>query len=80
MSPLAPSRRPRRARQLTPAQHHAVFQGCDVTYVPIFLGGLMKACGNTAPINITSTYVGRGPRALIGATKTGRTKNGTRAC
>ncbi|KAL3963710.1 hypothetical protein ACCO45_000714 [Purpureocillium lilacinum] len=35
-------------------RHHAVFQGCDVTYVPIFLGGLMKACGNTAPINITN--------------------------
>ncbi|KAK6418384.1 hypothetical protein LTR81_008308 [Elasticomyces elasticus] len=25
---------------------------CDVTYVPIFLGGVMQACGNTPPINI----------------------------
>lgn len=31
-----------------------MFQKCDITYVPIFLGGLMKACGNTPPINITS--------------------------
>ncbi|KAJ6440851.1 2-hydroxychromene-2-carboxylate isomerase [Purpureocillium lavendulum] len=38
-------------------RHHAVFQGCDITYVPIFLGGLMKACGNTAPINITNKNV-----------------------
>jgi len=31
-----------------------VFQQCDITYVPIFLGGLMKACNNTAPLNITN--------------------------
>ncbi|CAG8981555.1 hypothetical protein HYALB_00013941 [Hymenoscyphus albidus] len=24
----------------------------EITYIPIFLSGLMKACGNTAPINI----------------------------
>ncbi|KAI9818110.1 MAG: hypothetical protein M1827_000735 [Pycnora praestabilis] len=29
-----------------------IFKDCDVTYIPIFLGGVMKACGNTAPINI----------------------------
>jgi len=28
------------------------FKKCDVTYVPIFLGGVMKACGNQPPINI----------------------------
>ncbi|GAB1313107.1 hypothetical protein MFIFM68171_03317 [Madurella fahalii] len=33
-------------------RHDAVFKGCDVTYVPIFLGGLMHKCGNTAPIKI----------------------------
>ncbi|KAF9888736.1 hypothetical protein FE257_008311 [Aspergillus nanangensis] len=29
-----------------------VFAQCNVTYVPIFLGGLMNACGNTPPIKI----------------------------
>ncbi|KXX73380.1 Glutathione S-transferase kappa 1 [Madurella mycetomatis] len=33
-------------------RHNSVFQGCDVTYIPIFLGGLMHKCGNTAPIKI----------------------------
>lgn len=28
------------------------FRKCDVTFVPIFLGGLMHACGNTPPIRI----------------------------
>ncbi|KAL2815577.1 thioredoxin-like protein [Aspergillus cavernicola] len=28
------------------------FSQCDVTFVPVFLGGLMHACGNTAPIRI----------------------------
>ncbi|CAI7676907.1 unnamed protein product [Penicillium pancosmium] len=28
------------------------FAKCNVTYVPIFLGGLMHACNNTPPINI----------------------------
>ncbi|KAI1076481.1 thioredoxin-like protein [Whalleya microplaca] len=28
------------------------FAAVDITYVPIFLGGLMKACGNTAPVQI----------------------------
>ncbi|CZS89660.1 related to glutahione s-transferase subunit 13 [Rhynchosporium agropyri] len=29
-----------------------VFSKCDMTYVPIFLGGVMKACNNMAPLNI----------------------------
>ncbi|KAF2710557.1 thioredoxin-like protein [Pleomassaria siparia CBS 279.74] len=33
-------------------QNFPVFQQCDITYVPIFLGGLMKACNNVAPISI----------------------------
>ncbi|TKA75522.1 hypothetical protein B0A49_02821 [Cryomyces minteri] len=33
-------------------RHSPVFKGCDTTYVPIFLGGVMKACGNTPPIKI----------------------------
>ncbi|KAK1065122.1 hypothetical protein LTR74_008234 [Friedmanniomyces endolithicus] len=28
------------------------FKQCDVTYIPIFLGGVMQACGNIPPINI----------------------------
>lgn len=39
----------------SPSQHSPVFKQCDLSYVPIFLGGVMKACGNTAPINIKST-------------------------
>ncbi|TVY15332.1 hypothetical protein LARI1_G005029, partial [Lachnellula arida] len=33
-------------------QHDPAFSKCDVEYVPMFLGGVMKACGNTPPINI----------------------------
>ncbi|KAJ5949179.1 2-hydroxychromene-2-carboxylate isomerase [Penicillium verhagenii] len=33
-------------------KNSATFAKCDVTYVPIFLGGLMHACNNTPPINI----------------------------
>ncbi|KAF2499177.1 HCCA isomerase/glutathione S-transferase kappa [Lophium mytilinum] len=33
-------------------QNFPVFKQCEITYIPIFLGGLMKACGNTAPINV----------------------------
>ncbi|KAI0145251.1 thioredoxin-like protein [Xylariaceae sp. FL1272] len=33
-------------------QNDPVFQDVQVTYVPIFLGGLMKLCGNVAPISI----------------------------
>ncbi|KAG0651324.1 gstk1-1 [Hyphodiscus hymeniophilus] len=33
-------------------RHDPVFSKCEVTFVPILLGGVMKACGNTAPINI----------------------------
>ncbi|KAB8239719.1 putative 2-hydroxychromene-2-carboxylate isomerase [Aspergillus alliaceus] len=34
-----------------------VFAKCNVTYVPIFLGGLMNACGNTPPVNIKNKDV-----------------------
>ncbi|KAH6621259.1 thioredoxin-like protein [Chaetomium sp. MPI-SDFR-AT-0129] len=33
-------------------RHDEVFKGCDITYVPILLGGLMKKCGNTPPNRI----------------------------
>ncbi|KAE8453491.1 hypothetical protein EG329_010352 [Mollisiaceae sp. DMI_Dod_QoI] len=29
-----------------------VFSKCEITYIPVFLGGIMKACGNIAPISI----------------------------
>ncbi|GAQ37550.1 hypothetical protein AtubIFM55763_000428 [Aspergillus tubingensis] len=29
-----------------------VFAKCNITYIPIFLGGIMQACGNTAPMKI----------------------------
>ena len=35
-------------------QNSPSFKQCDIKYVPIFLGGLMKTCGNTAPIAIKS--------------------------
>ncbi|KAL9128978.1 MAG: hypothetical protein Q9217_002453 [Psora testacea] len=31
-----------------------VFKDVEATYVPVFLGGIMKACGNTPPMNIKS--------------------------
>lgn len=31
-----------------------VFAQCEITYIPMFLGGVMKATGNVAPINIKS--------------------------
>ena len=40
------------SRQTSPA-----FEQCDVRFVPVFLGGIMNACGNTAPINIKSTFL-----------------------
>lgn len=33
-------------------RHSPTFAKCNVTYVPIFLGGLMKACDNTPPIRV----------------------------
>ncbi|OQO08846.1 hypothetical protein B0A48_05736 [Cryoendolithus antarcticus] len=33
-------------------QNNPIFKRCDVTYIPIFLGGVMQACGNTPPIKI----------------------------
>ncbi|KAL2144665.1 hypothetical protein VTI28DRAFT_8693 [Corynascus sepedonium] len=38
-------------------RHDAVFKGCDITYVPIFLGGIMHKCGNVAPIKIKNKDV-----------------------
>jgi hypothetical protein len=35
-------------------QNDPVFSKCELNYIPVFLGGAMKACGNTAPINIKS--------------------------
>ncbi|TVY41340.1 hypothetical protein LSUB1_G001804 [Lachnellula subtilissima] len=32
--------------------HDPVFARCDVTYIPMFLGGVMKACGNTPSIHM----------------------------
>src|ERR1700693_5006577 len=36
-------------------QNDPVFKKCEITYVPIFLGGVMKACGNIPPIKVKST-------------------------
>jgi len=33
-------------------QHSPVFRAVQITYIPILLGGLMKACDNRAPIEI----------------------------
>lgn len=33
-------------------QNSPAFRNCTVSYVPIFLGGLMHSCGNTPPIKI----------------------------
>lgn len=46
-------------KHLTQDQNSPTFAKCNVTYVPIFLGGLMHACNNTAPINIKSEYLFR---------------------
>jgi len=35
-------------------QNSPAFRNCTVSYVPIFLGGLMHSCGNTPPIRIKS--------------------------
>ncbi|CAG8090075.1 unnamed protein product [Penicillium salamii] len=37
------------------------FAKCEISYVPIFLGGLMQACGNNPPINIKNkkNYLGQ---------------------
>jgi 2-hydroxychromene-2-carboxylate isomerase len=37
-------------------QHDPVFSKCQISYLPISLGGLMKACGNAAPMTIKSAY------------------------
>ncbi|TKA26286.1 hypothetical protein B0A50_05065 [Salinomyces thailandicus] len=33
-------------------QNSPIFKQCDITYIPIFLGGLMKTCNNRPPIEI----------------------------
>ncbi|KAJ4307082.1 hypothetical protein N0V88_000458 [Collariella sp. IMI 366227] len=33
-------------------RHEEAFKACDITYVPILLGGLMNKCGNTPPLKI----------------------------
>lgn len=40
------------------------FAKCNITYVPIFLGGLMHTCGNTAPINIKNKDMWTGVERL----------------
>lgn len=37
-------------------QNFPVFKQCEVTYVPIFLGGLFNLCGNTTPLSVKSEY------------------------
>jgi 2-hydroxychromene-2-carboxylate isomerase len=37
-----------------PWQHDAAFRKCEVTYVPILLGGLMKTSNNQGPLSIPS--------------------------
>ncbi|KUJ23111.1 2-hydroxychromene-2-carboxylate isomerase-like protein [Mollisia scopiformis] len=41
-------------------RHDPVFSKCEIEYVPIFLGGVMKACGNPTPISIKNkgTWIG----------------------
>ncbi|OAT06112.1 hypothetical protein, variant [Blastomyces gilchristii SLH14081] len=31
-------------------RHSPVFANCHITYTPVFLGGILKACNNTSPI------------------------------
>ncbi|PSR85541.1 2-hydroxychromene-2-carboxylate isomeras-like protein [Coniella lustricola] len=33
-------------------RHNPAFKACEITYIPVFLGGIMKTAGNTAPIYI----------------------------
>ncbi|KAJ5503310.1 hypothetical protein N7463_006184 [Penicillium fimorum] len=42
-------------------QNSPAFAKCEITYVPILLGGLMNASGNSPPINVKNkkTYLGR---------------------
>ncbi|KAJ6180503.1 hypothetical protein N7519_010964 [Penicillium mononematosum] len=42
-------------------QNSPAFAKCEITYVPILLGGLMNACGNSPPINIKNKkdYLGQ---------------------
>ncbi|KAL2149547.1 hypothetical protein VTH82DRAFT_8198 [Thermothelomyces myriococcoides] len=40
-------------------RHDAVFKRCDITYVPVFLGGIMSKCGNIPPLKVKNkdTYI-----------------------
>ncbi|ERF71667.1 hypothetical protein EPUS_00656 [Endocarpon pusillum Z07020] len=33
-------------------RHSPIFRPCEIEYVPVFLGGLMKACNNRPPLEI----------------------------
>ncbi|EEP77915.1 conserved hypothetical protein [Uncinocarpus reesii 1704] len=37
-------------------RHSPVFAKCEVSYIPVFLGGIIKATGNSAPIAVKSMY------------------------
>jgi len=50
-------------------QNSPVFQGCEMEYVPIFLGGLMKMCGNTPPLYIKSRFTTRVMQNTIHASR-----------
>lgn len=41
---------------LSRLQNSPTFSKVDVNYVPILLGGLMQACGNSPPITVKSEY------------------------
>ena len=41
------------------SQNSPVFKECEINYVPVFLGGVMKATGNRAPMEIKSQLLQR---------------------
>lgn len=45
---------PRKSETNYAAKNEPIFKNVDITYVPVFLGGIMKACNNTPPIQIKS--------------------------
>ena len=45
------------------------------SYIPIFLGGIMQACGNTPPINVKSQSANRQPPPTHNPTNTTPDKN-----
>ena len=58
----------RRRRKLTERliepQKSPIFNQVEITYIPIFLGGVMKACDNRPPINIKSDKRPLPPQSL----------------